>query len=109
MIERADRFYQHLPDFPLVCGLFYLELVRSDAAKYSAYLPNIEQRFQRCLALGETPQYKSVAGSGSFLAYYNLGLLYHVFDEADAARQCFERAVAQGYEPARRMLTPPGA
>ena len=109
VIEQADRFCQHLPDFHLVCGLFFLELVRCNPAQYASYLPNIEQRFQRCLALGETAQYKSVAGTGSFLAYYNLGLFYHVFEEADAARQCFERAAALGYEPARRMLTTLGS
>jgi glycosyltransferase involved in cell wall biosynthesis len=105
VIEQADRFCQHLPDFHLVCGLFYLELVRSNPAQSLAYLPNIEQRFQRCLALGETPQYQSVLGTGTFLAYYNLGTLYHVFGEAAAARECFERAAEFGYEPARQILT----
>ena len=109
VIEQSDRFCQHLPDFHLVCGLFYLQLVRSNPAQYLAYLPNIEQRFQRCLALGETPQYKSVVGTGTFLAYYNLGALYHVFGEAVAARQCFEQAAGLGYEPAREMLTTLGS
>ena len=109
VIEQGDRFCQHLPDFHLVCGLFYLQLVRSNPAQHLAYLPNIEQRFQRCLALGETPQYKSVVGTGTFLAYYNLGALYHVFGEAVAARQCFEQAAGFGYEPAREMLTTPGS
>ena len=104
VIEQAEPFCQLLPDFHLVGGLFYLQLVRSDAARYIDYLPNIEQCFQRCLALGETTHYKSVAGTGSFLAYYNLGTLYHVFGEAVAARQCFERAAALGYAPALQML-----
>ena len=52
------------------------------------------------VALGETPQHKSVVGTGTFLAYYNLGALYHLFGEAVAARQCFERAAGLGYEPA---------
>ena len=82
VIEQAERFCQHLPDFHLVCGLFYLDLVRSNPAQYLAHLPNIEQRFQRCLALGESAQYKSVVGTGTFPAYYNLGALYHVFGEA---------------------------
>jgi hypothetical protein len=104
VIERGDRFCQNLPDFHLVCGLFYLELVRSNPAQYQAYLPDIEQRFQRCLALGESAHDKSVVGTGTFLAYYNLGALYHVFGETAAARQCFERAAGFGYEPARQML-----
>ena len=81
-----------------------LSLARSNPAQYIGYLPNVEQRFRRCLALGETAHYKSVAGTGSFLAYYNLGALYHAFGESAAARRCFERAAGFGYEPARRML-----
>ena len=104
VIEQAERFCQDLPDFHLVCGLFYLQLARSNPAQYIGYLPNVEQRFRRCLALGETAHYKSVAGTGSFLAYYNLGALYHAFGESAAARRCFERAAGFGYEPARRML-----
>ena len=104
VVQHADRFCQNLPDFHLVCGLFYLELVRSNPAQYQAYLPNIEQCFQRCLALGESDTGKSVVGTGTFLAYYNLGTLYHVFGEAAAARQCFERSARFGYEPARQML-----
>ena len=60
----------------------------------------LEQRFQRCLALGDPPQHKSAVGTGTFLAYYNLGALYQLFGEAVAARQCFERAAGLGYEPA---------
>ncbi len=109
LIEQAERFCQHLPDFHLVCGLFYLDLVRSNPAQYLAHLPNIEQRFQRCLALGERPQHQSVVGTGTFLAYYNLGTLYHVFGEAAAARECFVRAAGFGYEPARQMLATLGS
>ena len=109
VIEQAKRFCQNLPDFHLVCGLFYLELVRSNPAQYQAYLADIEQCFQRCLALGESVQGKSVVGTGTFLAYYNLGVLYHVFGEAVAARQCFERAAGFGYAPARQMLATLGA
>jgi tetratricopeptide (TPR) repeat protein len=109
VIEQADRFCQNLRDFHLVCGLFYMQLVRSNPAQYLAYLPNIEQRFQRCLALGESAQYKSVVGTGTFLAYYNLDALYHVYGEAAAARQCFERAAGFGYEPARQMLATLGS
>jgi tetratricopeptide (TPR) repeat protein len=104
VIEKAERFSQHLPDYHLACGLFFMELVRSDPSKHIAHLASIEQRFRRCLTIGETPQYRSVTGTGSFLAYHNLGILYHVFDEADAARECFQRAANLGYEPARKML-----
>ena len=109
VIAQAERFCQDLPDFHLVCGLFYMQLVRSNPAQYLAYLPDIEQRFQRCLALGESARYKSVVGTGTFLACYNLGALYHVFGQAAAARQCFEQAAGFGYEPARQMLATLGS
>lgn len=104
VIERAAGPLADFPDFHLVCGLFYMNLVRSNAAKHIAFLPKIESSFQRALALGETDQYKSVKGSGTFLAQYNLGTLYHVFGDQAAARRCFEIAAGQGYEPAARML-----
>ena len=79
-------------------------LIRSNAAKFISELPKIEQSFQRCLTLGESGKYKSVLGSGTFLASYNLGVYYNVFGNPTAARACFGRAAAQGYEPAAEML-----
>lgn len=104
VIEKASRTAADFPDFHLACGLFYMNLVRSNPAKYISYLPNIEAAFQQCLALGESEKYKSVRGSGSFLAHYNLGILYHVFGDEARARRCFEQAAGFGYEPARQML-----
>lgn len=104
VIERSAPLVDDFPDFHLVCGLFYMNLVRSNPAKYVSYLPQIETSFKRCLALGETEKYRSVKGSGTFLAQYNLGTLYHVFGNADAARRCFEQAATAGYEPAKQML-----
>jgi glycosyltransferase involved in cell wall biosynthesis len=104
VIERSGRLLEDFPDFHLVCGLFYMNLVRSNSAKYISCLSKIEQSFKRCLALGETEKYKSVQGTGTFLAQYNLGTLYHVFGDAAGARRCFESAAGQGYQPAAEML-----
>jgi glycosyltransferase involved in cell wall biosynthesis len=103
-MAKSEKFLQDFPDFYLARGLFYMNLIRSDTAKYIGELPKIEQSFRRCLALGETDRYKSVRGSGTFLANYNLGVFYHAFGKTDAARKCFETAAAQGYEPAVAML-----
>jgi hypothetical protein len=67
-------------------------------------VPKVEQSFQRCLALGETDRYKSVHGTGTFLANYNLGLFYHVFGNVAGAQGCFESAAQAGYEPAALIL-----
>lgn len=103
-VEKSGNHLDDFPDFYLARGLFYMNLIRSNAAKFKNDLPKIEQSFQRCLTLGETDKYKSVLGSGTFLASYNLGIFYNVFGNATGARKCFERAFAQGYEPALRML-----
>jgi glycosyltransferase involved in cell wall biosynthesis len=103
-IEKSGRHLEDFPDFYLARGLFYMNLIRSNAAKFAHELPKIEQSFQRCLTLGETDKYKSVLGSGTFLANYNLGIFYNVFGNAAGARRCFEQAAARGYEPAAKML-----
>jgi glycosyltransferase involved in cell wall biosynthesis len=103
-IARSEDSLAGFPDFHLARGLFYMNLIRDDTAKHIAELPKVEQSFQRCLALGETESYKSVHGTGSFLASYNLGLFYQVFGNAAGAKNCFESAARAGFEPAALML-----
>ena len=74
-----------------------MNLIRSNPKKYVSELPKIEQSFQRCLALGEEPRRKSVHGSGTFLAHYNLGVFYQVFGKSAEARRCFAAAAELGY------------
>jgi glycosyltransferase involved in cell wall biosynthesis len=104
-IGKSEKYLEDFPDYYLARGLFYMNLIRSNAAKYANELPKIEQSFRRCLALGETDKYKSVLGSGTFLANYNLGVFYNVFGNINGAQKCFETAAAQGYEPATVILT----
>lgn len=104
VMSKSEKHLEDFPDFYLARGLFYMNLIRCNGAKFINELPRIEQSFQRCLALGETDKYKSVLGSGTFLASYNLGLFYNVFGNATGARKCFECASALGYEPATGML-----
>ena len=87
-IRTSENALADFPDFHHVAGLFYLKYVGSDPAKNIGDLPKIEQSFQRCLALGETEKYKSVRGSCSFLANYNLGIFYHVFGDDARAKIC---------------------
>jgi glycosyltransferase involved in cell wall biosynthesis len=104
VINAMEKTLADFPDFFLVRGLFFMELIRTDTARYISELPKVEQSFQRSLILGETDKYKSVHGSGSFLASYNLGVYYHVLGNADGARRCFEAAANLGYAPAQAML-----
>jgi glycosyltransferase involved in cell wall biosynthesis len=126
VVARAEKRLGGFPDFFLARGLFYMNLIRSNPAKYASELPKIEQSFLRCLELGEADQGggapgsgpwasslrpgeggwpgRSVRGAGTFLAHYNLGVFYQVFGNLAGARRCFEAAAAQGYEPAAALL-----
>lgn len=104
VIRKAGADLDDFPDFHLARGLFYMHLIRCHPAQYVSQLHEIEDSFRRALAIGETDKYRSVLGSGTFLANYNLGLYYHVFGDAARARACFEAAVQQGYQPAAAML-----
>jgi tetratricopeptide (TPR) repeat protein len=103
-MARSEKNLAGFPDFHLARGLFYMNLIRNDTAKHISEVPKVEQSFQRCLALGETDRYKSVHGTGTFLANYNLGLFYHVFGNVAGAQGCFESAAQAGYEPAALIL-----
>jgi glycosyltransferase involved in cell wall biosynthesis len=104
VINAMEKPLADFPDFFLARGLFFMELIRTDTARYISELPKVEQSFQRSLILGETDKYKSVHGSGSFLASYNLGVYYHVLGNSDGERRCFEAAANLGYAPAQAML-----
>ena len=91
-LQATENQLADFPDFHLVSGLFYMKHVGSNPAKNIGDLPKIEQSFQRSLALGETDKYKSVHGSGTFLANYNLGAFYHVFGDDDRAQNCLKLA-----------------
>ncbi|MGD0816548.1 MAG: glycosyltransferase [Verrucomicrobiota bacterium] len=113
VIAEAEKDLGGFADFFLARGLFFMNLIRSNPAKYVSELPKIEQSFRRCLALGEAAGEgeacvagRSVRGSGTFLANYNLGVYYRAFGNAAGARACFEAAAAQGYEPAAALLEP---
>jgi glycosyltransferase involved in cell wall biosynthesis len=103
-IRSSENELADFPDFHHVCGLFYMKLIGSNPAQYLADVPKIEQSFQRSLALGETDKYKSVHGSGSFLANYNLGVFYHAFGNDVRAQTCLALAAQQGYAPAAALL-----
>jgi glycosyltransferase involved in cell wall biosynthesis len=103
-VARSENILADFPDFHLVRGLFYMNLIRDDTVKHLSEVPKVEQSFQRCLALGETDRFKSVHGTGTFLANYNLGLFYHVFGNAAGAKRCFESAAKAGYAPAAALL-----
>jgi len=103
-MRAAGNWLADFPDFHHVCGFFYMRYIGSNPAKHIADMPRIEQSFRRCLALGETEKYKSVAGTGSFLANYNLAVFHHALGDDARARPCLEAAARQNYAPAIALL-----
>jgi len=104
ILRATESWLADFPDFFLVRGLFYMKYIGSDPQTRMADLPKIPQSYRRCLELGETEKYKSVEGSGSYLANYNLGVFYHAFNENALARPCLEAAAGQNYAPAAGLL-----
>lgn len=91
-------------DFCFACGIFYMKLVLSDTARYISYFPEIEASWKRCLALGEQAEDGTVAGTGSFKAAYNLGLLYEMQGDKEKAERLYRMAAEEGYIPGAQRL-----
>ncbi|MEF2968102.1 glycosyltransferase family 2 protein [Paenibacillus sp. M1] len=104
LIEREKEFLWEFSDFHFASGVFYLDLIMSNTAKYINYLPQIEQSYLRCLEIGETDQYDSVIGTGSFAALHNLGVFYEVTGNKEKASTCYKEAAILNYEPSMTRL-----
>lgn len=99
IIYRGQNWLHNFTDFHFVCGVFYMKLILSNTAKYVEFFPRIEKSYLECLQIGETDQFDSVLGTGSFTALHNLGSLYEVMGKLDKAKQCYQEAsVKYGYE-----------
>nr|WP_027872029.1 glycosyltransferase [[Eubacterium] cellulosolvens] len=109
IVEAEEGRFTFSTDFYFYCALFYVELVKSDIARYMDYLPRIEACYQKCLEIGEGSGMSGVVGTGSFLALYNLGLWYELNNQMKQALSCYRKAEEMGYAPAeerRRHLDP---
>ena len=104
VIEEEEPHLNGFADFCFVCGLFYMQRVLSDVARYVSLLPNIERCYLRCLAIGERPEAGGVVGTGSFKAAYNLGTWYEVSGQEALAKEYYQRAAKEGYAPAAERL-----
>jgi glycosyltransferase involved in cell wall biosynthesis len=104
LLPAAEERLGSRSDYWFFLGLFYMNLVRSDPGRWIRELPKIELCYRRCLAIGEDPSIPGVAGTGSYLAFYNLGTWYEVTGNTGKARECYERAADLGYDPARERL-----
>jgi len=104
IIRENHSWVEHFPDYHFVRGLLYLDVILSNPEAYLALLPEIETAYKRCLAIGETDQYDSQAGVGSFIALYNLGVYYEIFGKTQEAINCYQQSSVLGYSKAKERM-----
>ncbi|NLD39108.1 MAG: glycosyltransferase [Desulfatiglans sp.] len=104
IIENEKMYMNKDSGFHFVSGLLYVKLILSDVKKYIEYFNRIEDSFLKCLKIGEGSGYRGVIGTGSFAALYNLGVFYEMTKKTDKAKECYEKAAAYDYEPAKNRL-----
>lgn len=103
LIANEREFLWDCSDFHFATAVFLLDLIMSNP-NYSELIPVIEQSYLRCLEIGDTDQYDSVIGTGSYLAYHNLGAYYEVTGNLEKASDCYKNAANYNYEPSITRL-----
>jgi glycosyltransferase involved in cell wall biosynthesis len=78
--------YGDSPDFCFALGDVLLDWAAHEPTRGAALVPLIETAWQRAVAIGERPDLPdSVHGRGSFLAAYNLSVLYAGLNQTEQA------------------------
>jgi tetratricopeptide (TPR) repeat protein len=87
LIERYASRYDHSPDFHFVAGNAYLDkALRHPEQAAQRWLPQAVLAWQRCLAIGDQPELEgSMQGRGSFLAAFNLQVVFEQLGEPSQA------------------------
>jgi glycosyltransferase involved in cell wall biosynthesis len=83
LIERFASGYDHSPDFHFAAGNAYLDKgLRDPGQAVQRWLPQAVLAWQRCLAIGDQPELEgSMQGRGSFLAAFNLHVVFEQLGE----------------------------
>jgi hypothetical protein len=86
-LEQWVGRYQHSPDFHFAAGNAYLNKAVSDPAQaLRVWLPRALQSWQRCLEIGDQPGLEgSMRGRGSFLAAFNLKVVFELLGDGEQA------------------------
>jgi glycosyltransferase involved in cell wall biosynthesis len=104
VIDQMDAYLANSPDYQFVRGLFFMNFVLSDTNGNIDFLPLIERSYLNCLELGKKGTREIVIGTASFLAAYNLGVYYEMFNQKDKAKYFYESSASYNYEPAKKRL-----
>lgn len=103
-IKAEEKAMGKHPDFYFSKGTLLLEYYSSLPSATYENINEIEKAFLKCLQIGDTNQYESVRGTGSFLAAYNLGILYELCGTIKKAKFYYQSATKQGYQPAKERM-----
>lgn len=104
VIQKNESRLDDYPDFHFARGLFYMEYLMKGGLVEPNQIFLIEEAFKKCIRIGESTQYDSVVGTGSFLAYYNLGVFYEVVGNMPEAIACYQKSSQMKYSPATIRL-----
>jgi glycosyltransferase involved in cell wall biosynthesis len=104
IIQQEKQNLDFYTDFHFISGLFFMDIVFYDVNIYQSYFSLIEQEFICCLEIGEMYDYDSVQGTGSYLAFYNLGVYNEVIGNLDAALFLYNEAAKLGYQKAKERI-----
>ncbi len=104
IIRAEEKTLENYASFHFFCGVFYMQIILSDTARYIHYLPKIEQEYLRCLEIGTALEDEEDLGAGSYKASYNLGTWYEVNNNLEQARKYYELSAQQGYQKAMDRL-----
>lgn len=104
VIDQMDAYLANSPDYQFVRGLFFMNFVLSDTSRNIDFLPLIEKSYLACLELEKKGEEEIVLGTASFLAAYNLGVYYEMFNQKDKAKYFYEFSASYNYEPAKKRL-----
>jgi len=91
-IQTEFNFY---PDLYFLIGLLYME---------TGNFEFMRNYFEQCLKIGETTQYSTVVGTGSYRAAHNLGVYFEVTAQLEEARNYYRMAAACNYQPSVNRL-----
>ncbi|WNC14461.1 glycosyltransferase family 2 protein [Brevibacillus brevis] len=104
VIKECSPILDDYPDFHFARGLFTMNYLIKGGLTDPSQIYWIEESFRKCLSIGETDKYDSVIGTGSFLAYYNLGVFYEVVGKIQDAIACYKMSSQHDYGPAAIRL-----
>ena len=88
LVQQFEGRYKHSPDFHFAAGNVFLDKgVRDHAQALQVWLPHAVNSWRRCLEIGDQPELEgSSQGRGSFLAAFNLQVVFELLGDTEQAR-----------------------